>query len=62
VPPQATKPPTPLSPAEVAHWLREFADAGTEQNAPPHAPEAAEPIDNPFPPGYAEDLSDGEDD
>jgi predicted RNA-binding protein with PIN domain len=63
-PPRTYKPAGPLSAAEVAYWLKEFAT--TPDANPPQADEAHRPIDsgrgpgdslaNPFPPGYGEDL------
>ncbi len=62
------KPTGPLSDAEVAAWLDEFGDvciedlAASEANSdeqPPLNKQRARPqIENPFPPGYAEDLLD----
>jgi uncharacterized protein len=56
-----------LSADEVAYWMTEFADAPDEE--PPstrsqkkQAPAPQEPLmDNPFPPGYGEDLPDDAD-
>jgi predicted RNA-binding protein with PIN domain len=44
----AAKPAGTPSPDELAYWMREFSDA-------PNAPNDSE---NPFPPGYADDLED----
>jgi predicted RNA-binding protein with PIN domain len=62
--PRTSKPAGPLSAAEVAYWLNEFA-ATPDANSP-QDDEARRPIDsnrgqsdslaNPFPPGYGEDL------
>jgi hypothetical protein len=49
----ALRPSGPLSPYEVAFWLREFGAAGAEP------PETSPPAD-PFPPGYADDLLEGQ--
>jgi predicted RNA-binding protein with PIN domain len=43
----SAKPTRALSPAELAYWLKEFGDA------PSPAPDA----DNPFPPGYGDDVA-----
>jgi hypothetical protein len=49
----SAKPSGPPTEAEVRFWLRQF---GLEESPPESAPKP--PIDNPFPPGYAEDLFD----
>jgi predicted RNA-binding protein with PIN domain len=48
----AAKPTGLLSPDEVAHWLKEFGDS----------PSPTSDADNPFPPGYGDDLIDEEQD
>jgi len=63
-----SKPTSPLSDAEVAAWLAEFGDVCIEElsslasrlveNPPSNAQAAPSHIENPFPPGYAEDLFD----
>lgn len=64
---RSPRPTGPLSDAEVAQWLNEFGDVSIEQIFPPapaasddpsSEPAAPTPIDNPFPPGYAEDVLD----
>ncbi|MBI2477106.1 MAG: NYN domain-containing protein [Planctomycetia bacterium] len=65
-----TRPAGPLSDDEVAAWLHEFGDVNFEQLSPGTAaaaesppsstPAVHTPIENPFPPGYAEDLLDQE--
>ncbi|HUG71210.1 MAG TPA: NYN domain-containing protein [Pirellulaceae bacterium] len=60
------KPAGPLSAEEVAAWLNEFGDVAVEELAaselgPPATgatvkQPASSPIENPFPPGYADDL------
>jgi predicted RNA-binding protein with PIN domain len=42
-----------LSPDEIAYWLREF---GGERPGATASKDADADVDNPFPPGYAEDL------
>ena len=42
---------------EVDYWVSQFADAATEDSAPRmKSPPPRDDIENPFPPGYAEDL------
>ena len=58
------KPATPLSESEVEYWLRQFAEEPTSGAEADRAKEAgnesqmneSELFDNPFPPGYGEDL------
>lgn len=64
--------PGPLSEAEVAFWLKEFSSLPPSEPAPaprePHVPPPSSPpesekpivMENPFPPGYGEDLLEGE--
>lgn len=62
------KPACPLSDDEVAAWLAEFGDVCVDdlassadcpvENPPTSEPAAPARIENPFPPGYAEDLLD----
>jgi predicted RNA-binding protein with PIN domain len=62
------KPTDPLSDEEVATWLCEFGDVSIEQlsSSSPGStddnsgiePATPTPIENPFPPGYADDLFD----
>jgi predicted RNA-binding protein with PIN domain len=65
--PLRSKPAGPLSEAEIAYWMSEFAveseDGESRRAAESDVarsggdPESAEPtLDNPFPPGYGEDL------
>ena len=51
------KPQPPTSAEDIAYWLDKFTPEGgaTDQDTPP-------PIDNPFPPGYADDLLDEDSD
>ncbi|QDT00077.1 NYN domain-containing protein [Adhaeretor mobilis] len=62
--PSPSKPSGQLSSKEVEYWLEEFQ---VEEGEKPHKspdrpakPPAELPLDNPFPPGYAEDLFDDE--
>jgi predicted RNA-binding protein with PIN domain len=50
-PPQASSRPVALTAEEIAYWLAEFDDPASEPDAT---------TQNPFPPGYAEDLLDDE--
>lgn len=74
-PASVSKPTLPLSEAEVAAWLEEFGDVRLDEPVEPTrlADEAGRAVDgstadraasnsieNPFPPGYAEDLLDPE--
>ncbi len=54
--PTTAKPSGPASEAEVRYWLRQFGL--DERDVPSEAPSerAESPTDNPFPPGYAEDV------
>lgn len=64
------KPACPLSDVEVAAWLDEFGDMCIEdfsssasssvENPPPSEQATPSRIENPFPPGYGEDLLDEE--
>jgi predicted RNA-binding protein with PIN domain len=49
-----------LTPDEVSYWLREFGDGGgVDGGRGPMPPGAGQgDLENPFPPGYAEDLTD----
>ncbi len=63
---RSAKPTSPLSDEEVAAWLHEFGDVSLEQLSPSATgsmsdasgdePAASPPIENPFPPGYGDDL------
>ena len=53
-PPETTKPNQRLTPAEVEYWLAQFR--ATPESSRPTAADTE--VDNPFPPGYAEDLLD----
>jgi len=62
-PPQ--KPNTALSPGEVEYWTNQFAakpaeEAGHKPRRPNKRTPADEELDNPFPPGYGDDLLDEE--
>jgi predicted RNA-binding protein with PIN domain len=51
--------PTSLTPDEINYWLEEFADAPRDERPAKRRRRDPEPgLDNPFPPGYAEDLAD----
>lgn len=54
--PPAAKPHGPLTTDEVDYWLAEFKDESTPETPSAKEPPPAEDLDNPFPPGYAEDL------
>jgi predicted RNA-binding protein with PIN domain len=61
-PPQAVKPQGKLRAEEIAYWLAEFGANDevapislSERNEPQRKPSEAS-LDNPFPPGYGEDL------
>ena len=55
--PPERKPPAPLPPHEVERWMKELGQAPADKkNESGEWPE----IDNPFPPGYAEDVEDEE--
>ncbi len=51
--PAAVKPDHKLSPHEVERWMKELGGSGPDSELPA--------IDNPFPPGYAEDIKEEED-
>jgi predicted RNA-binding protein with PIN domain len=63
---RSAKPTSPLSEDEVAAWLLEFGDVSYEELYPRQSAssdaaarnvlDAPPPIENPFPPGYADDL------
>ena len=60
-PPLAAKPQDKLQAEEIAFWLAEFGandDAATSPAAPvaPKRKSSDDPLKNPFPPGYGEDL------
>jgi predicted RNA-binding protein with PIN domain len=57
--PVAKKPNHPLSPEEVERWMKEMG--GNPSSEPGRPTEEWPRIDNPFPPGYAEDIEDEED-
>lgn len=57
------KPSQPLTDDEVAHWLDAFGDINIDIDEPTTQNQTqdehnASPIENPFPPGYGEDLLD----
>jgi len=67
-PPRAVKPQGSLTADEINYWLAEFADAPDIADQPPPPPvqgkrtakeETAGDLNNPFPPGYGEDLLEG---
>ena len=65
---EAPKPPGPLSTGEVSYWLGKFGmsveEGSAEADRPPARPDKPAADDrpatwnNPFPPGYAEDVTD----
>lgn len=62
---RSLKPTSPLSGDEVAAWLTEFGNVSVHQLSPASTtertadkPASPTSIENPFPPGYAEDLLD----
>lgn len=64
--PVVRKPPTPLPESEVLRWLERFGgeslvdQVAQEEAGSPAEDEKPVDLDNPFPPGYGEDLLDGE--
>ncbi|MDC0936561.1 NYN domain-containing protein [Pirellulales bacterium] len=56
--PPPAKPTGKVSPAEVNYWVEKFADDELPDltDADADADESNERIDNPFPPGYGEDI------
>ena len=60
VPVQPQKPGHTLSPDEVDYWLAQFADAPPDEVRAPGETSSEGDIDNPFPPGYGDDLLDDE--
>lgn len=56
-PPESAKPIEPPVDAEVARWLAEFGGEDTFQTLLRQEKPAS--LDNPFPPGYGEDVLDG---
>jgi uncharacterized protein len=57
MPDAPAKPNAPLSAVEVEYWLRRFATAQEKEEADAEADEPLSPY-NPFPPGYADDVTD----
>ncbi len=56
------KPIAKLSPAEIAYWVEQFDEEELPELPPPKKSATDEPtekFDNPFPPGYGEDLLEG---
>ena len=53
-----SKPGASINESEVEFWLREFSSDRPRDPAEPVDSSADPPIDNPFPPGYADDLLD----
>jgi predicted RNA-binding protein with PIN domain len=49
---------TALSAGEIAYWLAEFGAAGDGPQSPARRDAESGSLDNPFPPGYADDLLD----
>ena len=54
------KPGAFVSESEVDFWLREFSSERPRDPSAPLDPTTEAPIENPFPPGYADDLFDDE--
>lgn len=54
----AAKPSGDLTPGELEYWLTQFGATATDQ--PKGKRSAKKPVDDPFPPGYADDLINGE--
>jgi predicted RNA-binding protein with PIN domain len=52
------KPPAPSTPGEMQFWLRAFGVAEKEVIDKPPVDTPPAEVDNPFPPGYAEDIND----
>ena len=53
------KPPAPSTATEINHWLRVFGvTSGDQPSTTPAVEEHVEHPDNPFPPGYADDVVD----
>jgi len=50
------KPAGNLSASEVDYWLRQFVDAPCDEQRGPQRFAPADDLDDPFPPGYGEDL------
>ena len=59
-PESTVKPGASVSESEVEFWLREFSSDRPRDPGKPVDSPAETPIDNPFPPGYADDLLDDE--
>ncbi len=57
---ESAKPAGPFSDVEVRNWLKHFG-LPDPADAPPDEPSVKPSPDNPFPPGYAEDLDDVDD-
>jgi hypothetical protein len=49
-----------LSAGEVDYWVKQFGDVPEETRGKKKKSPPAEDLDNPFPPGYADDLLDDE--
>jgi predicted RNA-binding protein with PIN domain len=59
---KSEKPSGELSGADVAYWVDEFTDVASNEVRPLAAdPPPGSGLDNPFPPGYGEELLDGPD-
>lgn len=54
------KPTGPPSPTEVKYWLRQFGVEEAGENASAATPSTEPQVENPFPPGYAEDVEEEE--
>ena len=50
-----------LTASDVDYWLTQFADAPQEEGNQQHRTAPADDLENPFPPGYGEDLLDESD-
>ena len=58
IPASPQKPTGDLATSDVDYWLAEFADEPIEGRERKHTPEPADEFENPFPPGYGDDLLD----
>lgn len=52
------KPPAPSTESEINFWLRQFGVASEAERGEVESPSGADQLDNPFPPGYADDVLD----
>jgi predicted RNA-binding protein with PIN domain len=54
------KPAAELSAGEVDYWVSQFADGKREDSPKPNDVRSEDDLENPFPPGYGEDLLESE--